>query len=267
MTITIILCVIGVSLIALGGYLWYLRRLEDENSFGDHDIRWEHIDDGVKPIGPAKAIETPAARRRQADGSEQAHDVDSAAEELDKLLLGEEERTSASHETTDAPAMAANTSSHTRSQLDDNPAMIVSVHVVAKPGREFGGAELQAAFSREGLAHGDRGIFHYYDSEHADAPIRFSIANMLEPGSFDLAKIDDIKTHGITLFMLLPGDNNNVMVFEKLLDCARRLAQQLGGELRDSQRNVLTAQGADLIRESIHRFYSRRDMRQERLNL
>ena len=46
-------------------------------------------------------------------------------------------------------------------------------------------------------------IFHYKDNDRSV----FSLANMLEPGSFDATTIHDLKTTGLTVFMQIQGDD------------------------------------------------------------
>ncbi|MBL1432030.1 MAG: cell division protein ZipA [Gammaproteobacteria bacterium] len=303
MLTTLILCVLGLSLIGVGGYLWYRRNIEDESSFGHDDVRWEQIDTddsslakkAVSDIDQLTAItmqhQSTDDRRidRNAnfvtEGREEARELnhaelrvstiedDSFDEELDQLgkLMRE------SHETYDSVAVDSSMEDESdhlaagqlqalqdkpidQAKLSDDAEMVVSVHVVAKSGRTFHGDQLLEAFDQVGLQHGDRDIFHFFDAEQEGGPIRFSAANMMEPGTFDLKNMGEVKTHGLTLFMLLPGENNNAQTFDSLLDAGNRLAKRLGGELHDSQRSTLTSQGANLIKESIHQFYSRRKM-------
>lgn len=309
MLTTIILCAVGLSLIGLGGYLWYRRHIEDESSFGHDDVRWEQIDvDDTSSVERAVSdidqltdiSDQQESVARVADNEPTlvqdhfAHsesyemessgqefgdadlDVDTFDDELDQLakLVREDEIeddlnvVSEISDVDEEYAQQSATVDELRSLQDrppanqatlpENPEMVVSVHVVAKSGREFHGDQLLEAFSEVGLQHGDRDIFHSYDCREGDESIQFSAANMVEPGTFNPSTMDQTKTNGVTLFMLLPGENNNVQTFESLLDAGNQLAKRLGGELRDSQRSTLTSQGANLIKESIHEFYSKR---------
>ncbi|MBL4852552.1 MAG: cell division protein ZipA [Gammaproteobacteria bacterium] len=284
MLTTIILCVLGLALIFVGAYLWYRRHIEDETSFGHDDVRWEQIDTddetlvekAVSELDQLTATHSPSREdkfesQRHADTPELGAKVidDCVDEELNQLgqLMREHDETSGldskpstDHSSTVSELQALQVKTITKSTLGEDPEMVISVHVVAKAGREFHGDQLLEVFNQLGLQHGDRDIFHFYDAEQDDRPIRFSVANMMKPGTFDLKAMDSIKTSGITLFMLLPGQNNTVQTFEGLFDTGQILARRLGGELRDSQRSTLTTQGVNLIKESIHRFYSRRKM-------
>ncbi len=303
MLTTITLCVLGLTLIFVGAYLWYRRHIEDEASFGHDDVRWEQIDADDKTLVekavseldqltatciPQKNIEvnSQSAIRSQSQGLDRNihsepqrytdtlelgdkvidDSVDEELNQLGKLMRENDEPSGLDIEpSTDNSSIVSElqtlqTKTTTKSTLGEDPEMVISVHVVAKAGREFHGDQLLEVFNQLDLQYGDRDIFHSYGSEKDDRPIRFSAANMMKPGTFDLKTMDSIKTSGITLFMLLPGQNNTVQTFESLFDAGQILARRLGGELRDSQRSTLTTQGVNLIKESIHRFYSRRQM-------
>ncbi len=284
MFITIVLCIVGFSLITLGIYLWYRRRLNDESSFGHDDVRWEQIDSAEQDLADDYKVKAShddytsnginEKTASVADLTEESvsdfisdtqYDIDeSLDQELDQLgkLLIESDEINDDHDAAKISSSSQGTINkealNNASKLSGDPEMVVSVHVMAKSGLEFHGDQLLEAFEQVGLQHGDRDIFHFYDSENEGAPIRFSAANMLEPGTFDLSAMQDVRTKGVTLFMLLPGENNNVDTFENLLSTSEKMAKKLGGELRDNQRSVLTKQGTNLMKESIHQYYSRK---------
>jgi len=315
MLMTIILCVVGLSLIGIGGYLWYQRHIEDESSFGHDDVRWEQIDaddassveravsdiDQLTDISDQHETVARAADIAETQDNEttydQAHfsnhdvtgrkhiDQELSAADVDEDIFGDEldqlaklvredeleddltvvseiadidEEYAQQSATVDELRSLQDRSPANQATLPENPEMVVSVHVVAKSGREFHGGQLLEAFNEVGLQHGDRDIFHSYDCSEEGESIQFSAANMVEPGTFNPSTMEQTNTNGVTLFMLLPGANNNVQTFESLLDVGNQLAKRLGGELRDSQRGTLTSQGANLIKESIHEFYSKR---------
>ncbi len=284
---TIVLVVIGLSLIGIGAYLWYRRHIDDESSFGHDDVRWEQIDADidlsmkktVSDIDQLTAVNAAASdtdRSSHCDSGEVDDSFDKELEQMGQLMREHDGPKDASdietvvelgHATAVSELQELQEPAAAKPTLDDDPEMVVSVHVVAKAGREFHGDQLLQVFEQLGLQYGDRDIFHFYGSGQEADSIRFSVANMLEPGTFDLNNMAITKTHGVTLFMLLPGQNNNAQTFDKLLDTGHRLAQRLGGELCDSQRGALTTQGANLIKESIHQFYSRRQTKQGHLKL
>jgi cell division protein ZipA len=106
------------------------------------------------------------------------------------------------------------------------------------------------ALRAAGLKHGRYGIFHKHVSELRDAP-KFSVANLTEPGSFDLANLSESKIPGMSFFMVLPGEEDPVGRFDEMVETARSLARQLNGELRDDKGSSWSIQRERYVREEI----------------
>lgn len=129
-----------------------------------------------------------------------------------------------------------------------SPAHIVVLNVMARRGQSFAGADVRAALHAVDLQFGAMNIFHRV---HPGAGAVFSLANMLEPGSFDPARMDALSTGGLSLFMQVPAPIEALAVYEDMLATAQRLAAQLGGDLCDERRNPLTAQAIEHTRERL----------------
>lgn len=127
---------------------------------------------------------------------------------------------------------------------------IVALRLVAA-GPRWSGAALRAAIEAEGLRYGRYSIFH---REREDGKSLFYVASMLEPGSFDLATMDGEAYPGISLFAIVPGPVDAPSTFDMLLATARRLAEQLKGQLQDEQGSTLTAQRILNLREELVHF-------------
>jgi cell division protein ZipA len=96
-------------------------------------------------------------------------------------------------------------------------------------------------------------IFH----RHADrkgGPVLFSVANALNPGTFDLNDISDFSTQGVCFFMTLPNVANNMLAFEQMLATAKHVQSVLDAELKDDNRSVMTAQTVEHYRQRIRDF-------------
>jgi cell division protein ZipA len=98
-------------------------------------------------------------------------------------------------------------------------------------------------------------IFHRV--EPMTRAVQYSVANVLEPGTFDMADIESFRSPGVCFFMQLPGPENPLEAFEDMLKAARNLALQLGGELKDEQRSVMTGQTVEHYRQRIAEFRRR----------
>lgn len=106
------------------------------------------------------------------------------------------------------------------------------------------------ALRAAGLKHGRYGIFHKHASELRDTP-KFSVANLTEPGSFDLAKLSETRIPGMSFFMVLPGEQDPVGRFDEMVATARSLARELDGELRDDKGSSWSIQRERYVREEI----------------
>ncbi len=132
--------------------------------------------------------------------------------------------------------------------------LILALHVMPRAAADFPGTELQAALETCGLKFGRYKVYHRLEGAVTDAASVFSVANVVEPGSFDPATLTESAFPGLTLFMVLPGPRGGVASYADMLATARRLAQLLGGEVLDQQRSTLTRQTARHIRERIIQF-------------
>ena len=128
---------------------------------------------------------------------------------------------------------------------------IISLFVTAREGRVFRGVDLVVAAEKVGLEFGDMNIFHRLDEHSAALGPVFSVANMVKPGNFDLARIDALVTPGLGFFMTLPGPLNALDAWDAMLPAAQRMAELLDGVLLDSERNGLGRQGIQHIRDDL----------------
>ena len=157
-----------------------------------------------------------------------------------------------------APAMPAPQANRLppRSDLGRRPAQmpverIVTLFVVAREGSSFHGSDLIVAAEKAGLEFGDMGIYHrLVDGKRELGPI-FSVANMLKPGSFDLARLDALRTPGLSFFMTLPAPLPALVAWDTMLPTAQRLAELLDGQVLDEERNALGRQRIAHIRDEL----------------
>jgi cell division protein ZipA len=130
---------------------------------------------------------------------------------------------------------------------------IVALRLVAA-GEQWAGAELRAAFAAEGLEFGPYSIFH---RPREDGKSLFYVASMMEPGSFDIARMDEQSFPGISLFGVVPGPLEAPATFDLVLSVGRNLADRMKGQLQDEQGSTLTAQRILNLREELVHFEHR----------
>jgi cell division protein ZipA len=128
---------------------------------------------------------------------------------------------------------------------------IVTLFVVAREGERFNGPDLVVATEKAGLEFGDMNIYHrLVDGKRELGPI-FSVANMLKPGNFDLARLDTLHTPGVSFFMTLPAPIPALDAWDAMLPTAQRMAELLNGHVLDEERNALGRQGIAHIRDQL----------------
>ena len=134
------------------------------------------------------------------------------------------------------------------------PAEIVVINVMARDGYTFSGDDLLQVLINAGLKFGEMNIFHKRLGNDSKSLLVFSVANILNPGTFDLNNLDSFSTLGISLFLALPTAINNMDAFEQMLAVAQQVGSTLDGELKDDHRNVMTAQTIQHYRQRISDF-------------
>lgn len=143
-----------------------------------------------------------------------------------------------------------------RTELGRRPAQlpverIITLFVIAREGSHFNGPDLIVAAEKAGLEFGDMGIYHrLVDGKRELGPI-FSVANMLKPGNFDLARLDTLRTPGVSFFMTLPAPMPALDAWDAMLPTAQRLAELLDGLVLDEERNALGRQRVAHIRDQL----------------
>jgi cell division protein ZipA len=128
---------------------------------------------------------------------------------------------------------------------------IVTVRVCAPGEARWSGATLLSALELNGLAYGRYQVFH---RRHTDGRSLFCVASLVEPGTFDVARMPLEEFRGVTLFAVLPGPLEPLLTIDELLGAARGLAQELSGMVQDSKGMPLSPQRAAALRDDVARF-------------
>jgi cell division protein ZipA len=128
---------------------------------------------------------------------------------------------------------------------------IITVRVLAAGDTRWPGATLLSALELHGLAYGRYQVFH---RRHVDGRSLFCVASLIEPGTFDVARMSSEEFRGITLFAVLPGPVEPLLTVDELLAAARGLAQELSGMVQDSKGMPLSPQRSATLRDDVARF-------------
>ena len=89
------------------------------------------------------------------------------------------------------------------------------------------------AAEKTGLTFGHMDVFHRLVESHPERGPIFSMANIMQPGSFDMANIRELETPAIAFFLTLPAPITALDAWEKLLPTVQRMAELLDGVALD----------------------------------
>lgn len=130
-------------------------------------------------------------------------------------------------------------------------AHIIVLHIVAKPDESFNGPDLQSVVRGLGFEFGEMNVFHYQDIDlSGKMKTLFSLANMFEPGYFEIDNLEKFTTSGITLFATLKNDGSEAHVFDTMLEITNQIAEQLDAV-------ILGPDKTPLVVETIENFYQK----------
>lgn len=142
---------------------------------------------------------------------------------------------------------------------------ILTLYLVAREGQKIRGAELVVAAEKAGLVFGDRCIYHRLIDGKPDAGPLFSVANLNEPGHFELSAMERLETPGLCFFMTLPGPVAALDALDSMLPAAQRMAELLDAQLLDEEQNALGRQRILSLRDEMRQYD--RQHREQPLNL
>ncbi|QJQ95164.1 MULTISPECIES: cell division protein ZipA [Halomonadaceae] len=155
---------------------------------------------------------------------------------------------------------------HARDTLSHADEVIV-ISVMSRDEEGFSGPALLELMLACGLRYSsDMGIFHRCETEDPGSELQFSMVNVIKPGTFPLESMETFQTPGITLLMPLPGAADTSAAFEAMVETAMVVVRHLGGELKDENRSVMTAQTVEFARQRVHDFERRHRLHRYQVN-
>jgi len=134
---------------------------------------------------------------------------------------------------------------------------VIVISVMARDDEGFAGTDLLRLMLACGLRYSDMGIFLRNETEEADSALQFAMVDVVKPGTFELETMDDYATPGITFLMPLPGARDSAAAFEAMVETAMVVVRNLGGELKDENHSVMTAQTVEFARQQVQEFERR----------
>lgn len=131
---------------------------------------------------------------------------------------------------------------------------ILVMHVRAKAADGFNGSDLLQILLACDMRYGDKDILHRHEKAEGKGCLQFSVANMLEPGTFNLEDINSFRTPGVTFFMTLPGPEDAIQAFECMIETANCLVKNLDASLLDEDHSTASLQVINHYRDRVKDF-------------
>jgi len=128
---------------------------------------------------------------------------------------------------------------------------VFMLNVVARDREGFRGEDILHILLACDLRFGDMNFFHRHEFEAGRGAIQFSVANMMQPGVFDIDRMGECNTPGLVFFLTLPGPEDMMKAFEYMLETAQAVARNLDGDVLDESRSVLSKQSLEHCRQQI----------------
>lgn len=135
--------------------------------------------------------------------------------------------------------------------------IVLNVHT-SNDEQPFIGTKLFDSMQQNGLLYGEMDIFHRHADLSGTGKVLFSVANMMQPGTLQHNDPADFSTKGISFFMTLPCFGDEEQNFKLMLKTAQQIADDLGGEVQDDARKMMTPTRLDLYRKQIQEFKARK---------
>lgn len=144
-------------------------------------------------------------------------------------------------------------------RVDEDFDKIITLYVAARAGQTLHGPDIVVAAEKAGLTWGYMQVFHRLLEGQAKKGPVFSVANVVKPGGFDMADIQNVQTPAIAFFLTLPAPVGALDAWEMMEPAAQRMAELLDGVLLDESRNALGRQRIQMIREEMRAWDRQRE--------
>jgi len=151
------------------------------------------------------------------------------------------------------PQESAKTASSSAAQSATNeseaPQEVLVINLVANKGESCSGKLLLDQAVSLDMRYGAMKIFHRHRDQEGSGPVLFSMANLHNPGTFDLNTLGDNQCVGVTLFMTPEDLEQPLQALDLMLQTAQQLAAELEFNMLDESRSSMTKQTIDHYRQ------------------
>ncbi|NAW61827.1 cell division protein ZipA [Vibrio sp. V31_P5A7T61] len=183
------------------------------------------------------------------------HDLDTAAPEPSVKLkadaISEESRIETSMV---EPQPESITPAQTEAPEEEPEMQVIVLNVHCAGAEPFVGSKLFDSFQQNGLLYGELDIYHRHADLSGTGKVLFSVANMLQPGTLKHDDPAEFTTKGISFFMTLPCYGDAEQNFKLMLKTAQQIADDMGANVLDDARNLMTPNRLAEYRKQIQQF-------------
>ncbi len=252
-TVRLILLVIGIAVIA-GIYIW--GRSKDRIVSGRDDPRDTDAAEDIEPFSLNPAAEEAAEIEVESFSSSRtaaprtAQQGEEAAAEQEDIYVASRRKGQITYPQT-RPTWIPQENKPAASRADIP--RLIQLSVIARADNGFSGEELVEALTDLGLKFGEMGIFHRYCNYRKDAA--FSVASLVEPGTFPMDEISSFRCPGVVLFFAPSKVQDPLIAFDQLVHTCHELAVRLQGIEWDDARKPLTLQKIAGLRNALEDAY------------
>lgn len=134
------------------------------------------------------------------------------------------------------------------------PEETMYIMLAAKPGKPYAGYELLQSLLSSGLRFGAMDLFHRFEDPTGKGKILFSVASASESGTFEINKMGAFVGKGLMMFLRLSSHKDLHFAFDAMIDTAKQLIEDLGGDILDDQRKILTSEKIEMMRKKVVEF-------------
>lgn len=231
---------IVISVFVIGGLLihglWSVRKKDSPD---------QPSVERVEPNETTSEVQEPATAKPQERDEPEFGDLSFSAESHDEPSVSEqvvEEPEAEQQEVEKEPADA------------QAPTDFIIVHLQMPEGLTMDGSQLLPAVNMLGFKYSEEGFFNRHLDPAGTGPVLFRLVNMYNPGTFDIDNMEQFSTAGVSLFMTLPCDGDGLSAFNMLHSAAKKLADEFGATILDSNREEMTVESVREYVEKVRSF-------------
>jgi len=146
-------------------------------------------------------------------------------------------------------------------KVDSTPAEPINQEVLMlfvdkEQGAPIEGAKLLPILLTLGFKFGEMDFFHRHQDNSGKGDILFSLANMYNPGTFDIDNMEQMSTRGLTIFMTLPNAAEPLQTFNMMHNAAKKIADEFVAQVLDHKRQPIDVAIVRGYVEKIRKFQS-----------